>query len=447
MKSSFIIKNFLIFTLFLECYSSVYAADISWQGQIGQGYFYSNNLQKNSNKSSVLNSQTFADLQIKDVFNINNSSDFLILLHPEIQWNWESSFLEDSQINKDIWSIREAYLKYVNENFKLMTGKSIISWGSSDILNPVDFFGARDYNLLSAQSEKNRKGISSLRLFYNQNISNDSKNSLSYQLESVFAFSEIQNSRFNNTKIDWGSQVIEMTPKNNNNSLSFGIKTGLLTDTWDWSVFLYSGQSRNPEMQILDLNTFPIQIGSIYQNLKALGTDINYSINKWIFRGEASYKQYQIIAGQENLKSPDLSEIVIGVEHPIGDHLQIQVQIYQRTQFNYPENNLDLTKPIDNLTYSLQIYNDQSNGFISNTEYGWTIRMNALFFDDRLDLQNILMSFQESEAYFLRSSAKWTGFKNFNLTVGSIQYFADDSTPIGPMKKMNHLFTEISYLF
>lgn len=419
--------------------NSSLAAEYTVQSKVGHGYFY----KTESSEDSVLNSQTFADLKLKNLYSFKKSGELLLLLQPEVQWNWQSSYLTENKKKIAIWNLYEGYAKYTNEDFKLIAGKSIISWGSSDIINPVDFFGARDLTLLSAQTEKNRKGIIALRYFLNHNLDVN----LDFQTEIIVALSKVQNTQLTPEKQYWGAGVTELDNVDQLPPVGFGLKTGLTTDQWDTSVFIYYGQYKRSEMQIINIFPASIQIGTVHQNSKGLGIDGSFVYNKWIFRTEASYQQFALASGQENLKSPDLAEFVIGAERPLGEHAQIQGQYYQRKQLNYPSNNFDPSNPVDTLTANLQIYNDLANGFIYDMEYGFTLRLNALFFDDRLELQNAVMTFQESKGYFYRSSLKWSGVRNLDLTVGTIQYYAAESTPFTTLKKMNHVFTEVSYIF
>ena len=416
-----------------------FAGEYTLQTKLGHGYFY----KTESSDDSVLNSQTFADSKFQALYTVKKSGEFLLLLHPEVQWNWESSYLAENQKMVAIWKLYEGYAKYTSGDFKLMAGKSIISWGSSDIINPVDFFGARDLTLLSAQTEKSRKGILAARYFLNQNV----KSNLDFQMEAIVAYSEVQNTQLALMKQNWGPGVNELDHVVQAIPISYGLKTGLVTDQWDTSVFLYYGQNKGSELQIINISPSAVQIGPVHQNSKGLGIDGSVIFNKWIFRTEASYQQVALVKGQENLKSPDLAELVVGAERPLGEHMQIQGQYYQRKQLNYPTNNFDAANPIDTLTANLQIYNDYANGFIADIEYGFTLRLTALLFDDRLELQNAVMTFQEAKGYFFRSSVKWTGIDNLDLTLGTTQYSIDEATPLAAIKQMNHVFTEVSYVF
>ena len=113
-----------------------FAGEYTLQTKLGHGYFY----KTESSDDSVLNSQTFADSKFQALYTVRKSGELLLLLHPEVYWNWESSYLAENQKRVAIWNLYEGYAKYTSGDFKLIAGKSIISWGSSDIINPVDFF-------------------------------------------------------------------------------------------------------------------------------------------------------------------------------------------------------------------------------------------------------------------------------------------------------------------
>ena len=97
-----------------------FAGEYTLQTKLGHGYFY----KTESSDASVLSSQTFADSKFQALYTVKKSGEFLLLLHPEVQWNWESSYLAENQKKVAIWKLYEGYAKYTSGDFKLMAGKS-----------------------------------------------------------------------------------------------------------------------------------------------------------------------------------------------------------------------------------------------------------------------------------------------------------------------------------
>ncbi|HEY3197386.1 MAG TPA: DUF1302 family protein [Nitrospirales bacterium] len=224
--------------------------------------------------------------------------------------------ISDQDLRRDPpdWQGRlvEGYQDIYLKNVDLRIGKQIIAWGRADGLNPTDLVTPKDFTLLSAKAEDERR-IGSPALKANVALASSV---LSFAWVPVFnpstvpiPFPGLHFAEHKRDDGDWTHQ-------------GFAMKVDTVTSSVDWSASYYYGLDVLPLIVPVTQTNFVLE----HRRIHAFGVDFARSVGRFGVRGEAVFVHTQ--AGDVNL-SPYLFYI-IGADRNFTDDLNLNVQVFQR---------------------------------------------------------------------------------------------------------------------
>ncbi len=304
----------------------------------------------------------------------------------------------------------EGYGNVYFGNVDVRVGKQNIVWGRADALNPTDVLTPKDFTLLSAKDEEERRiGTTALKANYYRG---------NYTLSTIWL------PIFNPTTLPLsGAPGIQLTQNKRSDGdwthQGFAAKLDQTGGEVDWSLSYYYGLDLFP----VGIPLNPTQVVLEHNRIQMFGADFARNFGRFGVRGEAAYVHTQDPDGNDPfLKNPYLY-YVLGVDHDVTEDLNVNLQAYQRLIVNYQ----DPFQFQDPVTRNVAVLNTIFNQQMDRVQEGFSGRIKATAWNKTLEAE-LLGVFEVNRAsYFLRPSVAyaftdtWKGFTGVDIFGGHLK--------------------------
>lgn len=347
----------------------------------------------------------------------------------KMEWRLTDQDLGDHREPK--WArLLEAYANLYLGSIDVRIGKQNIVWGRADALNPTDVLTPKDFTLLSAKDEEERRiGTAGIKLNYYRD---------------TYTLSLIWLPIFNPTTIPLttppGFQLIEDKRSQGKwSEQGFAIKFDQTGGEFDWSVSYYYGLDLFPVGRPLS----PIQTLLIHNRIHMIGADFARTLDRFGVRGEVAYVHTQDPAGTDPVIKNPYFYYVLGVDHDLTEDLNVNVQAYQRIIVNYQ----DLFEITDPVLRNAAVLNATFNQQLDRVQEGLTGRVKATWWNKTLEGELLGVWNANRGDFFVRPSMAyaftdvWKGFIGWDIFNGRRQSF------YGFFQPMTAFFMEIRATF
>ncbi|MGH7205943.1 MAG: hypothetical protein ACREI2_07005 [Nitrospiraceae bacterium] len=347
----------------------------------------------------------------------------------KMEWRLTDQDLGDHREPK--WArLLEAYANLYLGSIDVRIGKQNIVWGRADALNPTDVLTPKDFTLLSAKDEEERRiGTAGIKLNYYRD---------------TYTLSLIWLPIFNPTTIPLttppGFQLIEDKRSQGKwSEQGFAIKFDQTGGEFDWSVSYYYGLDLFPVGRPLS----PIQTLLIHNRIHMIGADFARTLDRFGVRGEVAYVHTQDPAGTDPVIKNPYVYYVLGVDHDLTEDLNVNVQAYQRIIVNYQ----DLFEITDPVLRNAAVLNATFNQQLDRVQEGLTGRVKATWWNKTLEGELLGVWNANRGDFFVRPSMAyaftdvWKGFIGWDIFNGRRQSF------YGFFQPMTAFFMEIRATF
>ena len=301
----------------------------------------------------------------------------------------------------------EGYGNLYLGNVDLRAGKQNIVWGRADALNPTDVLTPKDFTLLSAKDEEERRiGTAALKTnVYRGN----------YTLSAIWL------PIFNPTTLPLsGAPGIQLTQNKRSQGdwtyQGFAAKLDQTGGEVDWSVSYYYGLDLFP----VGIPLSPTRVVLEHNRIQMFGADFARNLGRFGVRGEAAYVHTQDADGNDPFLKNPYVYYVLGVDHDVTEDLNVNVQAYQRLIVNYqdPFQNQDPT------TRNVAVLNTIFNQQMDRVQEGLSGRVKATAWNKTLEGEVLGVYEVNRGSFFLRPSVAyaftdiWKGFMGVDLFNG-----------------------------
>ncbi len=324
----------------------------------------------------------------------------------------------------------EGYANFYFGSVDVRIGKQNIVWGRADALNPTDVLTPKDFTLLSAKDEEERRiGTAGVKLNYYRNTYTLSLiwlpifNPTTIPLTSPPGFRLIEDKRSQGKWTDQG----------------FAIKLDQTGGVVDWSVSYYYG-----------LDLFPVgrPLGSthtllVHNRIHMVGADFARTFGRFGARGEAAYVHTQDPQGTDPFIKNPYFYYVLGADHDVTEDLNINLQAYQRIIVNYQ----DMFQIQDPVVRNVAVLNVIFNQQLDRVQEGISGRIKATGLNKTLEAELLGVWNANRSDFFLRPSVAyaftdvWKGFIGWDIFNGRRQSFN------GFFQPMTAFFVELRATF
>ena len=230
---------------------------------------------------------------------------------------------DDLRVDKNPQArLLEGYGNFYFGSVDVRVGKQNIPWGRADALNPTDNLTPKDFTLLSARDEEERRtgSYASKVNFYQGN----------YTLSAIWI------PIFNPTTIPIapvpGVTFTEIKRNNGDwTDQGFAFKLDQTGGAVDWSLSYYYGLDVMP----VGVPLSPNLVQLIHTRTHVFGADFAKTIGRYGVRGELAYQHTQNPDGSNPfIKKPNIYW-VLGGDRDLTEDLNLNIQIYQRWVLSY----------------------------------------------------------------------------------------------------------------
>lgn len=301
----------------------------------------------------------------------------------------------------------EGYANFYFGDVDLRVGKQIITWGRADALNPTDLLTPKDFTLLSAKEEDERRiGTAAVKANY-------------YRGE--YTLSLIWLPIFNPSTISLtappGFRLVE--DKRSQGRLTeqgFAAKLDHTGGDFDWSVSYYYGLDVIPTGR----SVTPTLTQLTHNRIHMVGADFARTLGRFGLRGEAAFVQTQDPGGSDVVVKNPYVYYVLGVDHDVTEDLNITMQAYQRFIINYQ----DLFTIPDPAVRNVAVLNVIFHQQMDRIQEGISGRIKAQWWNDTLEAEFLGVWNANRSDFFVRPSVAyaftdaWKGFMGWDVFNG-----------------------------
>ena len=304
----------------------------------------------------------------------------------------------------------EGYGNFYFGNIDVRVGKQNIVWGRADALNPTDVLTPKDFTLLSAKDEEERRiGTAALKTnYYRGNYTLSMVwlpifNPTTLPLSGVPGFQITQNKR---SQGEWTHQ-------------GFAVKLDQTGGEVDWSLSYYYGLDLFPIGKPLS----PTQVVLEHNRIHMVGADFAKNLGRFGVRGEAAYVHTQNPDGSDPFLKNPYAYYVLGVDHDVTEDLNVNFQAYQRLIINFK----DAFQFQDTVTRNTAVLNVIFNQQMDRVQEGFSGRIKATAWNKTLEAELLGVYEANRGSFFLRPSVAyaftdtWKGFAGWDIYNGRKQ--------------------------
>lgn len=332
--------------------------------------------------------------------------------------------------NRPWGRLLEGYANLYFGSVDVRIGKQNIVWGRADALNPTDNLTPKDFTLLSAKDEEERRiGSAGVKANY---------------YHGTYTLSLIWLPIFNPITIPLGPppgfQLIE--DKRSQGKWSdhgFAVKLDQTGGGVDWSLSYYYGLDIFPVGRPLSAT----QTVLIHTRQHVFGADFARTLGRFGVRGEAAYVHTQDPRGTDPIIKNPYVYYVLGADHDLTEDLNINIQAYQRIIINWH----DLFEIQDPTLRDAAVLNIIFNQQLDRVQEGLSGRMKATWWNKTLEGELLGVWNANRSDFFLRPSVAyaftdiWKGFIGWDVFNGRKQSFN------GFFQPMTSFFAELRATF
>ncbi|WP_447978652.1 hypothetical protein [Candidatus Nitrospira bockiana] len=352
--------------------------------------------------------------------------------------SWGDAKIEGRLTDQDLTDRREprqarlleAYTNLYFGSLDVRIGKQNIPWGRADALNPTDNLTPKDFTVLSALDEVERRtGTMAVRTNYYRGDYTVSLIWLPLFNPSTIPLSPRPGFRITEEKRSEGAWTDH----------GFAAKLDHTGGALDWSVSYYYGLDVLP----IGRPVTPFHAVLIHNRIHVLGADFARNFGRFGVRGEGAYVHTQNPDGTDPFIKNPFVFYVLGVDRDLTEDLNINVQAYQRYIINFNDP-FAIQDPVQR---SVAVLSDTFNQQLDRIQGGFTARIRATWLNKTLEGELLAVLNLPRRDFFLRPllgyafSDVWKGYIGWDIFNGQRDSF------FGRLQPTTAFFVEVRAVF
>jgi hypothetical protein len=326
--------------------------------------------------------------------------------------------------------LREGFVFWRGRDLDLSIGRRIIAWGRADRINPTDVVGSRDYTLLFAEDDDQRRGSTIATASYATGEFTISGLWLPEFRPNVYPIPETpgvaldeENGRF------YASQ--------------FGARVDHTGSNLDWSVSYFDGIDRNPDLLVRGITAAGVSVATRHRRTRVFGGDVATNIGEYGLRGEVAYNMPADRTAADGFEKGEFLAAVAGLDRNIVEHLNVNVQYVLHHTIDYVDPRENANPIIRAIAEKGALLNNQ----LTRTQHGTTFRVAYTAWHDTLTLELAAARFFTDRSTALRPKAVYAITDHVKVTAGVDLFFGDTDTFYGQLRDNKTAYLELRYGF
>lgn len=316
----------------------------------------------------------------------------------------------------------------------LVAGRRIIVWGRADRLNPTDIISSRDYTLLVASDDEQRRGsvVAQARL----GLGN-------FTLDALW-LPEFRGIRFP-LRQDRPGLVI-LPDEEVRDRGQFGLRLDRSGGTVDWSVSWFHGVDRTRDfaLEAAPAGSPPGTVAGLRQvfpRLDLFGADAAGTIGKIGWRVEAAWSRYR---GEDTpLRRRDNLWVVAGADRDFGPW-NLNLQYSWRRQFDWQDSATVGGSPA---FVAIAQLGAAVNNQLNRVQHGLTARVARQWRNDTIDTELATIVFFPTGDAAIRPRASIAINDSVRLSVGADVFVGPRLSFFGQVRSLSAAFVQLNHGF
>lgn len=314
---------------------------------------------------------------------------------------------------------------------ELLAGREIVVWGRADRLNPTDVLSSRDYTLLVADDDDQRRGSTMARLRVGLGA---------FTLDGYW-LPEFRPNRFPLERRRPGVQFLP--DQDVDDQGQFAIKLDRSGGAIDWSIAYFDGRDRTrdftpsaptaaapPGAQIAIQQTFP--------KVRVLGADFAAVAGRIGLRGEVAWSDYR--GPDTPFRKKDNIWAVLGADTTTGGGWNFNLQYSFRAILGF--------EPVAAGNPVLDAVARRSaavNNRLDRYQHGVTFRVAKAFFNDTLETEVASVVFLNRTNAAIRPKLSYALNDRVRATLGGDVFLGPRLSYFGQVQSLSALYLQLSY--
>lgn len=348
--------------------------------------------------------------------------------------SFAEGFVQTSSSRGTDADLVEGWLRYTKGDFSLKAGRQIIVWGRADRLNPSDVLSARDFTLLVASDDEQRRG--SLMLQGRLGVGN-------FTLDGYW-LPEFRDNRFPVDRTPVGAVVIDDEKVRDRSQ--FAVKLDNSGGRFDWSLGWFHGTDRTRDFVrvAVPADSAPGTFTGVQQRFPTVdvfAADIAAVAGRVGWRAEIAWSRYR--GAQTVFRKGDNIWLVAGFDTDVLAGWNLNLQYSLRHMIDYADPRL-IADPIDRAVASQSA---AVNNQLDRTQHGMTARIARKWLQDTLDFElSTIVYFQTSDAA-IRPKLSYAINDRLRMTAAADIFVGPRLSYFGRVRDLSAGFVQLNYGF
>jgi hypothetical protein len=326
--------------------------------------------------------------------------------------------------------LREGLLSWRGEDTELSLGRRIVVWGRADKINPTDVIGSRDYTLLFADDDDQRRGST---------VAKASRAMGNYTV-SAFWLPEF---RPNIIPIpqEAGLTVIQQGDKFD--PAQFAVRLDHVAQGIDWALSYFDGLDRDDDARIAGLSDSGILVETRHHRTKVFGADYAVNLGQFGLRGEAAYHRPAAPTADDIFDKGAYVAAVFGVDRNFFGSLNVNVQYI----LHYTIDAANFSGLSDPAVLATARKAALLNNQLIRNQQGASLRVAYTGINDTLSLELSAVGYATDGSVFVRPKVSYAISDFTKVVAGMDLFFGTADSFFGWQRKNRVSYVELRYGF
>ncbi len=322
----------------------------------------------------------------------------------------------------------EAWVRLTLGNLEIKAGRQIVVWGRADRLNPTDNISSRDYTLLVANDDEQRRG----------NAMVQTRLGLGAFTLDAYWLPEFRPSRFPLDRNRPG--VVLATREHVDSESQFALKLDHSGGRLDWSLSWFRGVDRTRDFVATGFNPpgALVEVQESFPRLEVLGADFAGVAGPFGYRAEVAYTN---VRGPDNIYRKNSSVwAVAGIDTTLASGWNFNLQYSFRRILDYSDPR-GLPNPIQR---AVAIQSAAVSNQLDRTQNGATFRVARKWLQDTLDFELSSIAYFETGDAAIRPKLTYALTDGVRISAGGDIFFGPSRSYFGRVRNLTAGYLQLT---
>ena len=328
----------------------------------------------------------------------------------------------------------EGWLRLTSGNFSLKAGRQIIVWGRADRLNPSDVLSTRDYTLLVASDDEQRRGTAMLQ----------ARLGLGAFTLDAYWLPEFRANRLPLDRAPAGAEIV--ADERVRDRSQFAVKLDRSGGSIDWSLAWFHGTDRTRDFVRVPLPPVsrPGSVTGVQQRfpkVDVFAADAAGIVGRFGWRTEVAWSRYR--GADTMFRKNDNVWLVAGFDTDVGGGWNVNLQYSLRRVLDHSDPRT-LIDPIDRAVASQSA---AVNHQLDRTQHGLTARIARKFLQDTLEFELSGIAYLPTTDAAVRPKLSYAINDRMRITVAADIFIGPRLSYFGRVRELSAGFLQLNHGF